>query len=427
MELAILFGGMMLFFILGFPAAVALGFAGVGYLAVTGFRPLITMTSLMAQGLDSFSLLAIVLFVLAGSMMEEFGVSRRLVNFGLAFFGRLPGSMGTVTVLCCAIFAALSGSGPATVAAIGGMMHPIMVKHGYRVRDSAGLINTASALGPIIPPSICMIIYGSCMNTSIPKMFAGGILPGIIMALLLATTNMALSIWRKIPRSEKRYTNREKIKAVWVSLGALGMPVVVLGGIYGGIVTPTEAGMVAIIYTVILGLFYRELTWEKAKKSFINSAQVTATVMFIIAVARLFGWIVTATNAPTKIANIIIPLLGTQNMYWLLLMIILFFVGCLMDSAPATLILAPILVPIGIKLGIDPVHLGVVFCMNLILGYCTPPFGMCLFTTVSITKASFIDISRGSLPYLTVSFLTVFLCIAFPGLVTWLPSVLYSR
>lgn len=425
MELSVLFGGMLLFFALGLPAAIALGFAGVGYLALTGFRPLITLPSLMAQGLDSFSLLAIVLFILAGSMMEQFGISRRLVNFGLACFGRLPGSMGTVTVICCAIFAALSGSAPATIAAIGTMMMPIMVENGYQPRDAAGLINASSSLGPIIPPSICMIIYGSCMNTSIPKMFAGGALPGILLATLLIATNTILSITRKIPRSEKRFSTREKLRTLWVSLGALGMPVAVLGGIYGGVVTPTEAGVVAIVYSVILGLFYRKLTWKGLATSFISSAQVSATVLFIISVAKLFGWIVTATNAPIRIANAIVPYLGSQNMYWALLMIILFVVGCLMDSAPATLILAPILVPIGTRMGIDPVHLGVVFCMNLIVGYCTPPFGVCLFTTVSLTKVPFMDVVRGSTIYLAVSFLTVALCIVFPQLVLWLPSLLY--
>jgi len=425
MEIGILFGGMLLLFILGLPAAIGLGFAGVGYLVITGFRPLITLPNLMAQGLDSFSLLAIVLFVLAGGMMESFGLSKRLVNLGITFFGRLPGSMGTVTVVCCAIFAALSGSGPATVAAIGGMMMPIMVENGYKPRDAAGLISASSSLGPIIPPSICMIIYGACMSASIPKMFAGAALPGILMAVLLAVTNTVISIRRKIPRSTKRYTLKEKAQALWSSLGALGMPVAVLGGIYGGIVTPTEAGVVAVVYCMILGLVYRQLTWEKLKAAFINSAQTTATVLFIISAAKLFGWIVTATGAPTKIANMILPYLSSQGMYWFLLMVILFVVGCLMDSAPATLILAPILVPIGIQLGIDPVHLGVLFCMNLIVGYVTPPFGVSLFTAVSVTKVPFADVVRGSLPYLVVCFLTVVLCIIFPQLVLWLPGVLY--
>lgn len=425
MEIGILFGGMLILFILGLPAAIALGYAGVGYLLITGFRPLITLPTLMAQGLDSFSLLAIVLFVLAGGMMEGFGISKRLVNLGITFFGRMPGSMGTVTVICCAIFAALSGSGPATVAAIGGMMMPIMVDNGYKPRDAAGLISASSALGPIIPPSICMIVYGSCMNASIPKMFAGAALPGIVMALLLAVTNMFLSVKRGIPRSEKRYTTKEKLKALWSSLGAIGMPVAVLGGIYGGIVTPTEAGVVAIVYCMILGLFYHELTWEKLKNTFISSAQTTATVLFIISAAKLFGWVVTATGAPTKIANMVLPYLSSQAMYWLILMVILFVVGCLIDSAPATLILAPILVPIGIQLGIDPVHLGVIFCMNLIVGYCTPPFGVCLFTAVSVTKVPFADVVIGSLPYLAVSFVTVVLCIVFPQLVMWLPTLLY--
>jgi C4-dicarboxylate transporter DctM subunit len=432
MDILLLFVSLIALIILDIPMAFSIGLSSILYIFVTDLRPLMIAPQRMLAGMDHFALLAITLFLLAGNMMEQFGISKRLVKLGMVFFGRSPSSVGIIAVVCCAIFAALTGSGPATVAAIGAIMYPLMIDCGYNNMKAAGLLAMSGSLGPVIPPSIPMIVYGSTMSVSIPKMFMAAIVPGLMLAAGFIITNLIIN--RKKRRNSvmtedapAAKTNvREKLLAIWQTLGALGMPVVVLGGIYAGIFTPTEAAAISVVYSMILGLFYRELAVKKIKILLFKTVETSAKIVFIIAVATLFVWILASTRIPVKLVEAIVPIIHSKYIYILILSLILFIVGCLMDTSPSIVILAPVLSPIGEALGMDPLHLSMVFCINLIIGYATPPFGMNLFTAVSITQLDFIKVVRGTIPFL-VSAIVVYFIIAFvPQLSLFLPNMIFG-
>jgi len=374
-------------------------------------------------GMDSFVLLAVPLFTLAGYLMEQGGLSRRLVDIVEKIFGRFLGASGTVTIVCCAIFAALTGSGPATVAAIGAVMLPALDKSGYPKRTAAGMLAAGGALGPIIPPSITMIVYGSTMSLSIPAMFLGGVIPGILIAILFIVVNIILAKRYGIKPNEEKYKLKDIAISLYKSIAILMLPVIVLGGIYGGIFTPTEAATICVIYSIILGFAYRELTVKKLLEAMKKTVVTSSTVAVLLGVASVFGWILASAKIPNMLAEALIPILGNKYTYTFVLMMILFVVGCLMDSLTSIIILAPILVPIGLQLGMDPLHLGVLFCINLVIGFITPPFGLNLFTAVSVTGTGFVDVVRGVLPFLIAAILAVFVLAYVPGIILFLPNL----
>lgn len=419
----ILFGLLFLFMAIGVPIAFCIELAGIGFLQITEMKPLILAAQRLMVGLDSFPLLAAPLFICTGYIMESTSLSTRLVNCVEGYFGRVRGSMGVVTVISCTIFAALTGSGPATVAAIGSIMMPALLSSGYSRSSSAGIIAAGGALGPIIPPSVAMIVYGSTMNLSIPKMFIGGIIPGLLLAGLLILTNFILVRKWDLPRSNVRFTLKEKLQRTWKALGSIMLPVIVLGGIYGGIFTPTEAAVVSTIYGLILGFCYRELSLKKVVDIFKRTVETSATVCLILAAANLFGWILTATRIPIIISEAVISVVSSKILYLLVLSALLFLVGTLMETLSSIVILAPILVPIGIELGIDPLHLGLVFCINLIVGFVTPPFGVNLYTAVSTTGLKYEEVVKGVIPFMLAMMIGVLIITFCPFLTTWLPSL----
>ncbi|WP_312699509.1 TRAP transporter large permease [Sedimentibacter sp.] len=427
MSAALLFIPFLILIIIGVPIAFSIGLSGSLFLAITQMRPLILVAQRLTVGMDSFALLAIPLFTLAGYLMEEGGLSKRLVNWAQAMFGWFPGSMGTITVICCAIFAALTGSGPATVAAIGAIMFPAMINSGYSKKTAAGILAAGGVLGPIIPPSISMIVYGSTMNVPVPDMFLAGIIPGVLIATAFILVNTVQAVKNKIKRNETRYTLKERIILTWKALGVLLLPVIILGGIYGGVFTPTEAAAIAVIYSIILGFIYKELTISKLISGMKKTIETSAMVVFIVGISNLLGWILAAAKIPVMIANAVIPMFANKYIYMLVLMFLLLVVGCLMEILAAILVLAPILVPIGIQMGWDPLHLGVIFCTNLIIGYITPPFGVNLFTASSTTGVPFAELIKGVLPYLVVAISMVLLLAFVPDIILFLPRIVSSR
>lgn len=418
-----LFGLMLL----GVPVAFAILSAGMTYLAATGASILVVPQRLIF-GLNSFTLLAVPLFILVGNLMDFGGISKRLTDWAKSILGWLPGGLGIVTVFSCAIFAALTGSGPATVAAIGSIMLPSMLKAGYSRETSAGLVAAAGALGPIIPPSIPMIIYGVTMNLSIPAMFVAGVAPGLVIALALALVNVVFAY--RTPQvieyaKSMKFDFFLSLKLLWKALGALGLPVLILGGIYGGVFTPTESAAIGIVYALILGFALGELKFKDLPRILISSLKTSTMVNFIIAAASLFSWVVSKSQIGTVISEAFINLVGgSQPLYLLVLVLVLLVVGCLMDNVAATLILAPILIPVGVQLGCNELHIGMLFCICLVVGFVTPPFGYNLFTAVSVSGLNFKQIVKGSLPFLITEILLLFIFAYVPGIITWLPRLM---
>lgn len=419
----LLFGVMMVLLIIGVPIAYSISVSGIVYLMVTGLKSLTLVPQRTIISMDSFVLLAIPLFTFMGYLMEQGGLSKRLVDWVTKVFGWIPGSMGTVTIVCCTFFAALTGSGPATVAAIGSLMIPTMMQNGYARRDCAGIVAAGGALGPIIPPSVAMIVYGTAMNTSVPSMFSAAILPGLFIAALLIITNVYMCKRRGIHSAHKRASAKEILRSTEKAFLVLLLPIIILGGIYGGFFTATEASAVGTVYALLLTIIYKELTVKKLIEAARKTVYTSAMVMFIIGVSGIFAWLLAATRVPATLAALITPLFANKYVYMLVLMLVLFVVGCLMDTIPAILILGPILVPIGTVMGWSSIHIGVCFCINLIVGFITPPFGINLFTVTSVAEVSFADAVKGVLPYLAAAVVGVMVVAFFPFFTEWLPSL----
>jgi C4-dicarboxylate transporter DctM subunit len=411
----------------GIPVAFSIILSSAFFLQATGMRPLVLVAQRLVTGMDSFPLLAVPLFVLTGNIMDSGGISRRLTDWADTLVGGVSGGLGMVAIVSCAIFAALTGSGPATVAAIGSILIPSMVEQGYSKRRAAGIIAAAGALGPIIPPSIPMIVYGVTANLSIPQMFIGGIVPGLMIMVMLMLCNMIYSKKDNIKGNGKKFNLKEFFKATYRAMGALLMPIIILGGIYGGVFTPTEAAAVGVAYGFVVSvLFYKELHIQDFGQVLIKSAEVSAMVIFIIASANLLQWIMSATRMPVEIANFVVSFVHSKGAYLIMLNLLLFLVGALMDTVAAIIILAPILVPIGLQFGLAPLHLGVLFVINLVIGYVTPPFGYNLFTASSLTKLPLQEVVRGILPFLIMEIFAVWLLALFPEIITWLPGLLFN-
>lgn len=418
---------MILLIFAGVPVAFSILGSGIWFLLDTGMKPLTLVCQRAVTGLDSFPLLAVPLFVFVGDLMDRGGISKRMIKWAESLLGWLPGGLGIVTIVSCAIFAALTGSGPATVAAIGSIMIPSLVKNGYPLRTAAGMAAAGGALGPIIPPSIPMIIYGVTMSVSIPKMFVAGIVPGLTLMLLLIAVNAVIALRNPeiLKYKGESFSLKEFVKNTWSALGALLLPVIILGGIYSGIFTPTEAAAVGVVYALFVGIFvYKEIKVSDLPKALVKSMETAAMVDFIIAAANLLSWIMSVTQISNQIVGALSVFITNKYVYLLVLMLLLFVVGALMDTVAAIIIIAPVIVPLGIQLGLDPLHLGMIFVINLVIGYVTPPFGYNLFTACSVTGLKFNDIVKGVWPFLLIEMAAVMIFAYVPILITWLPGVL---
>ena len=414
---------------IGVPVAFSILGSGIWFLLATDIKPLALVCQRAVTGLDSFPLLAVPLFVFVGDLMDRGGISKRMIRWAESLLGWMPGGLGVVTIVSCAVFAALTGSGPATVAVIGSIMIPSLVKNGYPLKTAAGMAAAGGALGPIIPPSIPMIIYGVTMGISIPQMFVAGIVPGLFLAGLLIVVNMIIAIRNPeiLRHRGTAFSIREVLKNTWSALGALLLPVIILGGIYSGIFTPTESAGVGVGYALFVGIFvYREIRIFDIPKALVKSKETAAMVDIIIAAANLLSWIMSVTQVSTYIIGVLSGIITNKYTYLLVLMVLLFVVGALMDTVAAIIIIAPVIVPMGIGLGLDPLHLGMIFVINLVIGYVTPPFGYNLFTAGSVTGLKFNDVVKGVLPFLLIEMAAVMVFAYVPGIITWLPEVLGS-
>ncbi|WP_258360744.1 TRAP transporter large permease [Moorella sulfitireducens] len=409
---------------LNVPIAICLGLSSVVALLLTSDIPHMVIMQSMFGNTNNFTLMAVPFFILAGNLMQNGGVSKRLINFCKIIVGGFPGGLGHVAILASMIFAAISGSGPATVAALGLITIPNMAQAGYDKSYACALQAAAGGIGVIIPPSIPMVVYAALASTSVAAMFAGGIIPGIIIGILLMTVNYYLSKKRGyggevIERSPKIIWNSFK-EAFW----ALLMPVIILGGIYSGVFTPTEAAGVAVIYGFIVGAFiYKELDLRGIKKMLIDSAIMTSVCMIIMAMAAPFAWVITSEQVAVKIADFF-STFTSKYIFLLTVNLIFLLIGCFMSSLAALIIVTPLFLPILQTLDINLIHFGVMMVINLELGMMTPPFGVNLFVACGIGRITIEQIALKVLPFVIATIIGLFMIAYIPQLITFLPSLL---
>ena len=425
----ILFVSFAVLMIINIPISIVLGLSSIlGLVLTTNNISLMVVAQRMFTATDSFPLMAIPFFTLAGALMEGGGISRRLINLANKLVGSITGGLGIVCILTCMFFAAISGSSAATVAAIGSIMIPAMTKAGYDLRFSAAVSAAAGSIGVIIPPSIPMVTYGVVGGVSIGALFLGGFGSGIIVGLSLMLVVYVISKKRGYKGTEEKFSIMEVLKATKDAIWALLMPVIILGGIYGGIFTPTEAAAVAVAYGFIIGLFvYKELKLKDMYQILIRAGVNTAVVMFIVATATLFGWLLTSERIPDAIARAIMSM--SDNKYIILLLIngLLLIVGCLMETNAAILIMAPIFLPMMAMLGVDPVFFGIVMVVNLAIGFFTPPVGQNLYVTCSVCDVSIESLSVALVPFILAMVGALLLITYVPAISMFLPSLLMGR
>jgi C4-dicarboxylate transporter, DctM subunit len=438
--LACVIVALFLLLALDVPIAVALALPVIAYFYwFTGF-PMVMVAQKLFTNIASVPLLAVPFFILAAALMRTGGVATRLIELGTAMVGEYPGGLAMGGVLACTFFAAISGSSSATVIAIGSIMIPAMVKAGYDKRLAIGSITTAGALGILIPPSIPMIIYGFVTETSIPKLFIAGILPGLFLSALLMIVTYVVAVRSGYQRGP-HVPLREKVHAVKRASWSLLLPVIVIVGIYGmpeitiggrsyggtGFFTPTEASIVAVVYAFIVGvLIYREMPLRRVPAVVLESASIIGMLMFVITAAIFFGFLVASLQIPLKISQAILSANMPPWMFLLLVNVILFFAGDFMDAVPIIAIFVPILFPAAKALGIDPIHFGIVVTVNLELGTITPPVGLNLYVASGITKVPVYTVLRYVLPWMLAVVVCLLVVTYFPPLSTALPNLLWG-
>jgi len=396
----ILFGSFFLFMILSVPIAIALGLAG---LVTAIYSPNISITFL-AQGLvtstDNFALMAIPFFVLAGEIMGKGGISNRLFQLANVFVGRYTGGFAMAAVITCMFFAAISGSGPATVAAVGGIMIPAMVAQGYDRKFATAIIVTAGSIGIIIPPSIPMVLYGISGNQSIGDLFLGGIIPGIVVGVFLIIWCYFYSKKKGYTGTNEKFSIKEVIRALDQAKWSLLVPIIILGGIYGGIFTPTEAAVFAVVYAGIVGLFlHKEIKLSQFPKIISEAALSSVAILIIIGTANAFGTMLTMEKIPQAVANVFLSLSDNPLTIILLIILLLLIIGCFIDTSAAVIIFTPILFPVAMELGIDPIHFGIIMIVTLSIGFITPPLGVNLFVGSGISGVSMPALVRAVVPF----------------------------
>ena len=409
------------------PIIVALGGCSLVYALLDGGMPITTLIQTVFGGLATFPLLAIPLFMLAGNLMNEGGITQDLVRFARLLLGHIRGGLGHATILACAIFAAISGAAVATAVAIGVVMIPAMKKAGYEEDVAAALTCTAACMGPIIPPSIPFIIYGVTANVSIGALFMGGVFPGLLLGAALMVYMYFLAIRRKYPLDAKAPL-KDVLVAAGKAVPALFMPVLILGGILSGMFTPTEAAGVAVVYSTLVGVFlYRRLNLRNLPNVILKAGLESGMVMLLIAMSEPFAWIVAVDQIPQLLIDWISALTTSPWLILLFINILLLIIGIPMETAPALVIVTPVLAPIAAHLGIDPVHMGIVICLNLVLGLITPPVGAVLFSICGITGMSLDRLSRAIWPPFLVSLVVLAIVTYVPWLSTFLPRMFMGR
>jgi C4-dicarboxylate transporter DctM subunit len=409
----------------GFSIALSLGISSSWALYYFTTLPLESIPQKIFTNLDTFPLLAVPFFILASNVFSTGGVARRIINACNAFFGHVHGGLAISSVAACALFAAVSGSSPATVVAIGSIMLPAMIEAGYSKRYAVGVVSTAGALGIMIPPSIPMVLYGFATNTSVGKLFMAGILPGIFQAGVLAGTSYFVAR-RAGYGTQPRVPWPERWTALKKAAPSLLLPVIIIGGIYSGVFTPTEAAAIAVLVGVFVGVFvHRELKWRNFPELFMNTGKTTAMLMFIITMAQLFAFVLTIEQIPHVIAEAVVSLTREPWLVLLAINLLLILAGDFLDPSPIILIMSPIFYPIAKEVGIDPIHLGIVMTMNMEIGLITPPVGLNLYVASGITKMPLYSVMAAAAPWIVVQCVVLAVVTYWPGLSLLLPSILY--
>ncbi len=420
----ILFGCFALLLILRIPVSFSLGISAIICLFILDV-PLVVVGQKMFTAIDSFPTMAIPFFILSGNLMIAGGLSKRLVKFASALLAKIRGGLALASILACAMFGALSGSGPATVLSVGGMIYPELIKRGYKAKTMAGLIAAAGSLGPIIPPSILMVFFGTVTGVSITKMFAGGIGVGLLLGLALFAVTAFMANKNKWPKASQD----EELPKIWPafkqSFFSLLMPVIVLGGIYGGFFTPTEAAAISIVYAFIVGTFiYRELDFKNVPVIIKDSAVSATIVLFIIASSSAFSWLFTYANIAAQINNFVFEMNLGYYPFMIIVTIIMLIFGTFMDATATVVLLMPMMYPIAMNLGADPVHFGLLICYALTLGGLTPPVAVNIFSMASVSGLSMNQVVKGEIPFLITSLVVLTLVLFFPTISTFFPSIM---
>ena len=406
--------------VLGFPIfLILLATSAILVLFVMGV-PATQLHITMFGSVDKFALIAVPFFLFAGELMGRGGMSKRIVECVLAAAGRIRGSLGITTVGACTIFGALSGSGPATVAALGRLLYVPLRKAGYGERFSNGLLTSSGGIAVIIPPSIAMILYGAAAEQSVALLFVAGIIPGLLIAAMLGGYVYVYAARRGI-REGQAFNAATFFRAIRDGIWALGMPVIVLGGIYAGIVSPTEAAGIACVYAIIVTRYvYRDIDWRGIWNVAVDSMYLTAQVLIIVAAAGVFSWLLTVSGLPQ---GLVAWIGGLQLAPWMVLLavnLLLLLVGCFLDPNSAILVLTPLLLPVMLAIGVDPIHFGIIMTVNLAIGMFTPPFGLNIFVAQAMFKTPIKEIYVGLLPFIALNLVALMLVTYLPGLSLWL-------
>ena len=417
MTVIVFLGSLLAAMALGIPIAFSLLLCGVALMVHMGNFDAQILAQNLTEGANSFPLLAVPFFMLAGELMNAGGLSKRIVNFAMALVGHVKGGLGYVTIVAAVIMASLSGSAVADAAALTALLLPMMVAAGHNKAHSAGLIAAGGIIAPIIPPSIGFVIFGVAANVSISKLFMAGIFPGVWLAISLVVT------WWWLVRKESltpppRKSLAEVLDALRLATWALVLPFIIVFGLKFGIFTPTEAAVVAAVYSLLIStLVYRELNFRQLVPLFVAAAKTSAVVMFLVAAAMVSAWLITVANLPGQIVELLQPLLGSPRLLMLAIMVLTMVVGTALDMTPTILLLTPVLMPVVKAAGIDPVYFGVLFIINNAIGLITPPVGTVLNAVAGAGKVSMDEVTRGVVPFMIAQFLIMFLMVAFPQLV----------
>lgn len=424
MDLVVLIGSFFAMLFLGIPIAFALCLCSVLYLALYSSVPLIIVGQQMLKGVDSFTLMAIPFFVIAGCLMQSGGISRRIVDFARKLVGWMPGGLAVVDIVASMIFAAMTGAGAATTAAVGGIMIPSMEEEGYDPGFASAIQAMGGIFGPIIPPSILMVLYAVASGASVGDMLLAGIIPGLFLGLLLIVVVVILCI-RKGYMGSGKFSFGAAIKSFGQAIWALLAPVIILGGIYSGIVTPTEASAVCCFYCLIVGIFvYREIKPSQIGKIVYGGVKNAAGIMLIVAATQVFGWVITRAGIPQNVAKMFTSSITSPTVFLFAVMLILLVAGCFIDAVPALLIFAPIFCPTAQAYGIDMVHFGIVMVITLCIGLATPPVGINLYVASSVGGQPVHKI----MPHLPIPLLTIavgtIIVVLVPAMSTILPNLI---
>lgn len=425
MTILMLFGTFLLCLLIGVPIAMSLGISALVSIYFGTTLPLGIITQKAFTALDSFPLLAIPFFMLAGILMGKGGVSKRLLDLASKIVGWMTGGLSLVTIVASMFFAAISGSGPATVAAIGGFMIPAMVARKYEPGFAAAVSASAGSIGVIIPPSIPFVLYGVIGSVSVGSLFLAGIIPGLMIGIALMLTAFFIAKKKNFESdSLEKFDFKEVLKSAWDAKWALLIPVIILGGIYGSFFSPTEAAVVAVVYSLIVGLFvYKELSLKDVYDSFLEAVIINATTMIIIGLSVSVAYYMTLEQMPNDIASFLTSMSTNPIVILLAINVLLFFVGMFIDTISALVVLTPILLPIVTSVGVDPVHFGVILVANLALGFVTPPLGVNLFVASSVGGVKFEKIAIAVIPFIISMVICLLLITFIPALSTWLPSI----